>query len=928
MRQCSSCQFINAPDAKFCDQCGAYFAIWKNRETVGSSNVDSSFAILVGADPRCGIRLSMDSVSGFHCLVIYDEASFVIVDLASSNGIYIDSRRVSRGEFVPVNSKSILQIGTEILDWQQVMKFRNQALSAIMLGRNPNSHISIDSDAVSWNHGCLLISEKNYFLVDFASVNGTYVKRSKGEHKKIHRIEEIGLQDEILIGGNFYTTKYLFKLGEDSISPQSIDSARIIRITTIGRSSECEVVVPYQQVSNIHARLIVYSDGRLFIEDLKSLNGTFIDGKMVRGKVQIPQGAKVSIASYSIELKFIEGGISAEQRNQVFKLDVWNIVSTVRDRRTLAERTIIDDVSFKVEPGKLVAFMGPSGAGKTSLLMAINGYERPKQGKILINDDELYEHYDRYRCLIGYVPQDDILHPELTVFEALCLSACLRLPSDTEESELKKHVQAVIDELNLTDIAHEQIGSVDKKILSGGQRKRVNLAIELVSDPLILFLDEPTSGLSSRDTMDVVLSLKKLAQKGRTIIMTIHQPSQEAYELIDEVLYLAKGGKQAYYGATSDSFSYFGVPRGSPDKIMDILSGNHPMDLQKQFSLSRQFNKLMQMRPDDTDFNQESSSNGHGDFKRATFRSQFKILFLRYFLTKYRDHFSIFFIAIQSPLVAFLLAVLFRDSKSDILERGIPLFVLGIAIVFFGAFNSCRELVRERAIFKREQMVSLRAESYLCSKFAFLSLVGLIQVVIMISIVHVALGLEGSWIQYCGLLWIANMSAVAMGLLISSLVRSSEAAMGIVPIVIIFQIILGGFLKPLKDNQINFLSTPFISRWTTEGLMEIEREGILNLTTAVSKRQFENIEQSKSYRPSDKADRFYLQGSYANDPAKIDKIQNQSKLEAWKFQYQTQKGLSTEKLYFDFIMIALIGITFLSLTWIRIRSSHTLKKRR
>jgi ABC transport system ATP-binding/permease protein len=223
-------------------------------------------------------------------------------------------------------------------------------------------------------------------------------------------------------------------------------------------------------------------------------------------------------------------------------------------------------------------------------LQILCGEEAPSSGEILLNGENLFDNFDRYRSAIGYVPQDDILHKDLTVYQALYFSARMRLPPDTTELEIDRRINQTLQELNLTDQKDQLIGSVENKVLSGGQRKRVNLGVELVSDPVLLFLDEPTSGLSSSDTADIITVLRELANRGKTIILTIHQPSVEVYNKMNYVLLLAKGGQLAFFGPPNpDSFDYFEVSKQTPDEVISNLDKKTPKDLSESYRKSTLF---------------------------------------------------------------------------------------------------------------------------------------------------------------------------------------------------------------------------------------------------------------------------------------------------------------------------------------------------
>ena len=245
----------------------------------------------------------------------------------------------------------------------------------------------------------------------------------------------------------------------------------------------------------------------------------------------------------------------------LYEIEAWSLLLEVPDRDdSSAMKVLLDNVSFKALPGDMIALMGPSGAGKTTLLLALNGYLPPSNGIVRINGEDLYNIYDNLRGSIGYVPQDDLVHAELTVFEAVKYSAKFRLPPDYSEDEIDARVEQTIKDLGLEGVKNLQIGRPEKKVLSGGQRKRVNIALELVTNPVILFLDEPTSGLAADDTTALITLLSDLTkQTGKTIIMTIHQPAKDKFEKFTHCLVMGYGGVPMFFGPTKDCYRFFGT---------------------------------------------------------------------------------------------------------------------------------------------------------------------------------------------------------------------------------------------------------------------------------------------------------------------------------------------------------------------------------
>ncbi|MCL2448342.1 MAG: ATP-binding cassette domain-containing protein, partial [Polyangiaceae bacterium] len=299
-------------------------------------------------------------------------------------------------------------------------------------------------------------------------------------------------------------------------------------VISIGRTEGNQIVVNHPQVSSKHAQIVRVGD-RLFLEDKGSANGTYVRGQRLGAGERVPVtgGEKVFVGPMPLLIQIGDSRINVVVEDQahwagkpLYEIEAWDLFLEVPDRDDKRQpKVLLDHVSFKALPGDMIALMGPSGAGKTTLLLALNGYLPPTSGQVRINGEDLYTIYDALRGSIGYVPQDDIVHPELTVFEAVKYSAKFRLPPDYSDEEIDRRVDETLRDLGLESVRNLQIGKPEKKVLSGGQRKRVNIALELVTDPVILFLDEPTSGLAADDTTALVNLLSELTRKtGKTIV--------------------------------------------------------------------------------------------------------------------------------------------------------------------------------------------------------------------------------------------------------------------------------------------------------------------------------------------------------------------------------------------------------------------------
>ena len=363
-------------------------------------------------------------------------------------------------------------------------------------------------------------------------------------------------------------------------------------VITIGRTPDNQIVVAHPQVSSKHAQ-IVKQVGDLFLVDLGSANGTFVRGQRLAPNQRVPvqSGEKVYIGPMPLVLHITGNQVNVVVEDQagwagkpLYEIEAWDLFLEVPDRDRKGEmKTLLDHVSFKSHPGDMIKLIPAPAPARTTLLLTLNGYLPPTAGQVRINGEDLYLIYDALRGSIGYVPQDDIVHPELTVFEAVKYSARFRLPPDYSEDEINRRVQETLSDLGLEAVQNLQIGKPEAKVLSGGQRKRVNIAMELVTDPVILFLDEPTSGLAADDTTALINLLHDLTKKtGKTIIMTIHQPAKDEFEKFNLCFIMGYGGIPTYFGPTgTPAYGFFrsiterlGQPRvvDNPRDMFDMLN--------------------------------------------------------------------------------------------------------------------------------------------------------------------------------------------------------------------------------------------------------------------------------------------------------------------------------------------------------------------
>jgi len=590
-------------------------------------------------------------------------------------------------------------------------------------------------------------------------------------------------------------------------------------------------------VSWRHARLTRDANG-ILVEDLGSRNGTFVAGVRVSGKVLAKPGQEIGLGSYRFQL--LEGGELAQREyHGNLTIEAAGVVVNAPNGNRL-----IEPVSMTIFPSELIALMGPAGAGKTTLLKALNGYTKPAAGRVLFNGASLYDYYDRFRQQLGYVPQDDIVHAQLTVGEALYFSA--RLRTDLSDAEIRTRTIKVLEQLRMVDKKDTIIGSAERKTLSGGQRKRVNIALELINDTPVLFLDEPTSGLSSYDAESVIELLKDLSKQGKTIITTIHQPSVHIYKQFDDLIMVnrdqgGKTGSMVYFGpAYPDSIQFFNPPKPgkeasaelSPEMLLSGVAQKTSAQWQELYQASRYKRDFVDAR---SGKQPAASSDGTpGDKPKRHFDlTQWFALVRRNYKVKVRDKTQTAILLLQAPLFATLIFLVYNplSASGGFINLTPKLagvhFLMVVAAIWFGCNNAARDIVGEWTVYKRERMVTLKLGSYVFSKLAILFALGVVQCVSLIGIVYPTLGLKSNFGLDLLVLIICAMVGTGLGLCISAFSKTTESAIALLPIVLLPIIALGGGMRPIYqiDEKYRWVTDAVPSRWGFEANM-LEETGI------------------------------------------------------------------------------------------------------
>lgn len=807
--------------------------------------------VTIGYDDDNDLVIPRPMVSSRHARLARVPRGYVLEDLKSTNGSSVNGHTVDRafvapGDIIGLGSYKFT-LDTSILQKlqpsssgakTQAMEVPEALKKVITIGREADADIVLDAPQISRYHVRLTFADGGWNVEDLGSSNGLYVNDRHSPVEKAFVTE-----DDVLFLGSYRfpvsrLSDFLNTGGHESVEGGLIPLPMSKPVVTIGRGDDNDVVIDGPQISRHHARL-VRSDGETFIEDLGSANGTFIDGNRIR-RARLEPDQTISFGSYAVRLDLARGHIQRSYRGDIL-LQAENIrVEIKTGKETLR---LLDGISFTVYPTEFMGLLGPSGSGKTTLLMSLIGYLKPTYGRTVVNGDDLRLNYDRYRGAIGYVPQDDIIHRELTVYEALYYTAKLRLPPDTTDTEIEDRIHQVLRDLEIEDTVDLRIGTPERKGISGGQRKRVNLALELLTEPSLLCLDEPTSGLASEDALNVVRLLRRLADGGRTILLTIHQPSLQAYRQLDNALYIA-AGEQVYYGpAYPDSMLYFhpevrpntaeaeavlADPGNCMQPIMEAQRAGEPMEtLAARYRQSAYHDEYVEDRRKNRSGVVKVTGSDDRRPPRFTFR-QFFTLCRRYLAVKLKDRIGMLILIIQAPVIAILLNLVFVAETGGVMSRlqygPFALFLLVISAIWFGCSNAAREIVSEQAIYRRERMVNLSISAYVLSKFTILGFLCLLQCVVLLTGTYFVLDFWGNPVFHLALLWASSMVGVGMGLFLSSIVRTSEAAMAMVPLLLIPQVILGGAIMPVEQMKgpTWVLAQATVSRWAFEGTLQAE----------------------------------------------------------------------------------------------------------
>ncbi len=562
----------------------------------------------------------------------------------------------------------------------------------------------------------------------------------------------------------------------------------------IGRDPSNDAVLDAPTVSRFHAQ-IRRVDQRYHLRDLHSSQGVFVNNQRVIEEAWLKPNDQVRIGPY----QFILGQDRLFQVGETVGLGLGAIRLNKWVRKDL---NILKDVSLVVQPGEFIAVVGQSGGGKSTLVDAISGYRPATDGRVVVNGVDIYQHFDPVRNDIGFVPQRDIIHMELTVYQALDYAARLRMPSDTTPEERRRRVMEVMDDLDLTHRKDVQVCS-----LSGGQQKRVSIGVELLTRPGLFFLDEPTSGLDPGTETALMQLLRRLADRGHTIILITHATRNVL--LADKIVFMARGGYMAWFGPPEEALDYFDRYRSERDRRTGRIEFDEIYAILEDPArgTSEEWAKRYQQHPASQKYIAQplrekldhSSSpalpnliNPAGNRpvvnpQKVSSLQQFRILFSRNLRILTRDRLGLLLLLL-APVLIGLMDILFAsllgrnpfDSTTGSARSVlISMFLLTVYCLMIGSLTQMREIVKEQDIYKRERLVVLRIFPYVFSKFSVAVLLSLYQAAAFTLIHYAAFKMPGGVTDFLliyGTLVMACLASMMLGLFVSALAPNAVAA--------------------------------------------------------------------------------------------------------------------------------------------------------
>ena len=843
--------------------------------------------LVIGRSAPAGLIIDHPEISRRHARLGYQQGNYFLEDLGSSNGTFLNGQRLQGPQFLADGSE--IQLGSEVrLVFSQGpamtqpmakptpaaarsfqgaesggtmmesdltagsiqaslsnvpsnlqvtiagQETRNYTLTKdrITLGRADDNDIVVATPIISRHHATLQKTSLGYEIQIAPGVINTLTCQGRPvtDRQLLTHADVLRIDSEI--PGLMVSMTYLAPSQATTklSAVQFGDKEKL----TFGRDPNNDVVLDNPRVSRFHTQ-VTRVGRRYFVTDLRSANGTFVNDKRVQGNVWLNPQDTIRIGPYRLVMG--EDQFTRYDETEGLRVEAYHLNKWVRK-----DLNLLQDISLVYQPREFIVVVGQSGGGKSTLLDAIAGYRPATQGRVFVNGIDVYQNFDAVRNDIGYVPQKDIIHMELTVYQALNFAAQLRMPKDTSKEEREKRIMEVLTDLDLMHRKDVQVSG-----LSGGQQKRVSIGVELLTRPGLFFLDEPTSGLDPGTETAFMHLMRRLADQGRTIIMVTHATKNVV--LADKVVFLARGGYVAWFGPPDEALTYFDQYRSEQDQrsramefdqiyaILDDPSKGKGKEWGERYMASDAFVNYI-VEPLENTQRQALATQTQPVKKQARKGSrisslrQFFVLSARNVTILLRDR-SALTLMLAVPIGVGLLSVVlafvmgrnsFMYKGGNAANAGITLFLVSLFALLVGGMSQMREFVKEADIFRRERLVNLRILPYVFSKVWVAMLLAFWHALAYTVLQYIGFKMPGGVLEF-GQVYITLVLAVITGMMLGLLASALAANAASAPLTLITMIIplivLSGALAPVPSSVSQIAST----RWAFQSLIGITGMG-------------------------------------------------------------------------------------------------------
>jgi ABC-type multidrug transport system ATPase subunit/pSer/pThr/pTyr-binding forkhead associated (FHA) protein len=843
--------------------------------------------LVIGRSAPAGLIISHPEVSRRHARLVYQQGNYILEDLGSSNGTFVNGQSVSSPQVLangteiqlgaqikllftqqPIGAQTVLKTSAAGVQSLQGGQFEKTMVDGdltagsvqtsmsdippnfqvtiagqetktytltkdrITLGRADDNDVMVPSPIVSRHHATLEKTSLGYEIHILPGVINTLTCQGRPitERQLLTHADVLRIDSEL--PGMMVSMTY--QAPSQAVARISAVQFGDKEKLTFGRDPSNDVVLDNPRVSRFHTQ-VARVGRRYYVTDLRSANGTFVNDQRVQGNVWLNPKDTFRIGPYKLVMG--EDQFTRYDETEGLRVEAYHLNKWVRK-----DLNLLQDISLVYQPREFIVVVGQSGGGKSTLLDAVAGYRPATQGKVFVNGTDVYQNFDAVRNEIGYVPQRDIIHMGLTVYQALDFAAQLRMPKDTSKEERHKRITEVLNDLDLLHRKDVQISG-----LSGGQQKRVSIGVELLTRPGLFFLDEPTSGLDPGTETAFMHLMRRLADQGRTIIMVTH--ATKNVMLADKVVFLARGGHVAWFGPPDEALKYFDRFRSEQDRrvremefdqiyaILDDPAKGKGKDWGERYMASKAFRGYI-VEPLKSTQQQAAAVQAQPVKKQA--RKGARISSLRQLLVLSARNIAIL-IRDRSALTLMLAAPVGVGALSIVLSfvmgrnafmydggaphsAGTTLFLLSLFALLVGGMSQMREFVKEADIYRRERLVNLKIVPYVTSKVWVAMVLALWHALAYTCLHYLAFKMPGGLLEFGEVyvtLVLAVITGMMLGLLASALAANAASAPLTLIMLIVPLIVLSGILAPVPSAVSQFAST----RWAFQSLLGITGMG-------------------------------------------------------------------------------------------------------